>query len=231
MGNPSTAATPDSASSILPVEMESGNKKPQEPPTHKQRQRHRCRRACFMASCCLLLTLLILVLVAVILFLTLLKPKNPTTTLQSVTVEGLATDINLATFQPKLNITVHIQIAVRNPNRASFDAGNGATEITYRGTLVGTADIEPAVIPQRGTGAVSCHATVLADAFGTHLGELLQDALKGSIQLETSSRIPGRVKILGFIKKHAVATAQCTIEIGFPDLQVKSQQCSQKTKL
>lgn len=91
--------------------------------------------------------------------------------------------------------------------------------------------MEPGRIPPRGDANVQFKFQVEADRLVAKFLSLIADVAAGEVTFDSSSRIPGRVTVLGFIKRHAVAEAECHVAIGVPKLRVKSQQCSYKTKL
>jgi len=177
---------------------------------------------------CLLVTLAVLLALAItllVLFLTVLKVRDPTTRLVS-------TRLTFPALSVQLNVTLLLTVAVHNPNPASFayDAG-GHTDLTYRGAHVGEAAIDPGRIPSKGDGEVRLALTVQADRLAADLAQLVADVESGSVAMEASTRIPGRVTILGIFKRHAVAYSDCSFVFGVAEMAVRSQQCHDRTKL
>uniref|UniRef100_A0A0E0MBT5 Late embryogenesis abundant protein LEA-2 subgroup domain-containing protein n=1 Tax=Oryza punctata TaxID=4537 RepID=A0A0E0MBT5_ORYPU len=200
--------------------------------THKDADLETTARRRRRLCCCLLVTLVVLLLVLAItllvLFLTVLRVRDPTTHLVSTRLIGLSP--RLSSLQ--LNATLLITVAVHNPNPASFTyATGGHTDLTYRGAHVGDADIDPGRIPSRGDGNVTMALTLQADRFAGDLTQLVGDVMAGSVALDASTRIPGRVAILGVFKRHAVAYSDCHLVLGVTEMGVRSQQCSDRTKL
>ncbi|KAJ3680976.1 hypothetical protein LUZ60_015465 [Juncus effusus] len=202
--------------------------KPTTDPTPKPKTRRRC---CLYTCLSLLFLLILLIIIVVILIFTVFKVRDPTISLTSTRLSGIAPRVTLPAFSIDLNITLDIIVTVKNPNRASFTHGTGQTNLLYRGTQVGQAVIEPGRIPDHGSGPVRLTLTLEADQFADKLGNLITDVLNGSISFDSNTTIPGRVTILGFIKHHAVAKSTCHVEIGVPDMKVKSQDCDSKTTL
>ncbi|KAG1365598.1 hypothetical protein COCNU_12G005980 [Cocos nucifera] len=196
-----------------------------------RRHRHRHRRRCLILGGACLLLLLVLGVVALVLYLTLFKPRDPTMKLVSARVEGVFPRLSLPAVRIELNVTLELEVLVHNPNRAAFDYAEGHTVLYYHGAQVGDADLEPGRVPPRGDGHVQVRFTVEADRFATKFLSLIADVAAGEVPFDSSTEIPGRVTILGFIKRHVVAESECHIGIGVPKLRVKSQECSYKTEL
>ncbi|CAL9083706.1 unnamed protein product [Musa textilis] len=201
-------------------------------PTDARRNLERRRRR--RKLCCLLclLILALLVLAAVVLALTVFRVRDPTMELVSTTVSGVSPNISLSALSVELNITLDLVVRVRNHNYAAFaHASDGHTLLLYRGAQVGEARVEPGRIPARGTELLRLALEVEVDQLAADLASLLADAASGAVAFDAKTRMPGRVTLLGFIKHHAVATSDCRMVIGVPDLSVRSQECAMKTRL
>jgi Late embryogenesis abundant protein len=197
------------------------------PKAKAKSNKRRCLCACLGCG----LVILLLAILLLILALTLFRVRDPSISLTSTRLAGVAPRVTLPALSLQLNITLDIIASVHNPNRASFTYQSGQTNLTYRGTQVGQATIEPGRIPNHGSGPVRLSLTVDAVQFSDNLGTLIGDVLNGTIAFDTSTMIPGRVAILGFIKHHAVARSTCHVEIGVPSMNVKSQECNSETSL
>ncbi|KAK8925818.1 hypothetical protein KSP39_PZI018708 [Platanthera zijinensis] len=192
----------------------------------------RRRRRCVLFSClCFLLLLLLLAAIGVILFFTLLRPRDPRIQLVSSTVSGVVPRLTFPALSISLNLTIALDILVYNPNRASFSHSHGSTRLFYRSIYVGDADVLPGRIPARGSTHVAVALTIDGSRLAAEAGRLISDAMTGEVSFDAETRIPGTVKLLGFIRHHAVALSECHVDVGFPDLKVRRQECSQKTKL
>ncbi|KAK2656347.1 hypothetical protein Ddye_009399 [Dipteronia dyeriana] len=192
---------------------------------------HRHRRRCLITVVTLLILLLVLSIVAVVLALTVFKPKQPRTQIQSVTVDGISPRFSFPNIDFQLNITLDLLILVENRNRASFKHGTGKSFLLYQGSQVGDADIYPGLIPARGSTTLPCRLTLQVDKLADDLNRLIRDVLDGKLVMETRTRIPGRVNFLGIFKKHIQATSECRFTIGFPDIKVQNQECKNEAKL
>jgi len=200
----------------------------------QQQQRLRRRRGCLCCAC-LLVTLVLLAVVLLILFLTVLRVRDPTTRLVSTQLVGVAPRLTFPALSIQLNVTLLLTVSVHNPNPASFSFRSGGhTDLTYRGVHVGDAEIDPGRVPSKGDADVKLALTLQADQFvasADAMAQLISDVEAGSMPLEASTRIPGRVAIFSVFKRHAVAYSDCSFVFGIAELGVRSQQCSDHTKL
>lgn len=196
-----------------------------------QKRRHRHRRICYG---CLLATLILLAVLILVLFLTVLRIRDPTTRLVSTRLAGVAPRLNFPALSLQLNVTLLLSLSVHNPNAASFAfPGGGHADLTYRGAHVGDARIDPGSVPSRGDGDVTMALTLQADRFvsGGGMARLVADVEAGSLPLEASTRIPGKVNVFGIFKRKAVAYSDCSFVFGVAELAVRSQECRDHTKL
>ncbi|KAJ4832515.1 hypothetical protein Tsubulata_000073 [Turnera subulata] len=191
----------------------------------------RRRRRCLTAVGVITLILLLIFIIALILAVTVFKPKEPRTELLSASLEGVSPRISLPVVNIKLNVTLNLKLLVKNPNHVSFKHGPGKSYLLYRGDQVGDADVYPGMIPSRGSEILPARLTIEVDALASNMESLISDVLGGQLILETRTRIPGRVTLLGIFKKHVVATSVCQFTIAVPSFKIQSQQCKNKTKL
>lgn len=208
----------------------SSSKPPVDDPRH-QKQRLRRRRGCLCCAC-LAVTLVLVAVVLLILFLTVLRVRDPTTRLVSTRLIGVAPRLTFPALSIQLNVTLLLTVSVHNPNPASFSFPSGGhTDLTYRGAHVGDAEIDPGRIPSKGDGDVQLALTLQADRFAGDVAQLIADVEAGSLPLEASTRIPGRVAVFGVFKRHAVAYSDCSFVFGVAEMGVRSQECRDHTKL
>ncbi|CAA6656977.1 unnamed protein product [Spirodela intermedia] len=125
-------------------------------------------------------------------------------------VEGVAPRVALPWGPVELNVTLSLDFAVFNPNRASFDHAAGKAALFYRGKRVGT------------------RLTVEADRFAADPLALVRDVLTGHLDVDSSTRIPGRVTFLGFIHHHVVILTDCHVTISFPPWPSPGSNASRK---
>jgi uncharacterized SAM-binding protein YcdF (DUF218 family) len=200
------------------------------PTTHADDELHRRRRLRRRRRCCCVICLLAALLLGVtllVLFLTVFRVRDPTTRLVSSRVIGFSPGPEL-----QFNLTMLLTVGVHNPNRASFSYESGSAELRYRGVLVGVAGVDPGRIPSRGDSDMELVMTVLSGSFGDELAQLVRDMEAGAVPLDAAARVPGKVGLLGgVIKLRAVAYSDCHVVFGVPEMKVRSQVCSDHTKL
>jgi len=192
-----------------------------------------CRRRKRRILCCCGSTvalLLLIVLVVVILVVTVFKPEDPKVTMNSVSLDHFKFNFDPVRMKVELNVSLDMNLSIKNPNKVSFKFGNSTTLLYYRGTNIGEASIPAGKIGADRTLRMNSTVTVLADRLLSN-GNLISDALAGSLPLSTASRISGRVNLLNIYKHHAVSNTYCNISIAVPAGVLKSQECTYSVKL
>ncbi|KAJ1264281.1 hypothetical protein BS78_09G251200 [Paspalum vaginatum] len=114
--------------------------------------------------------------------LTVLKVRDPTLAMESVSVRWYS--VRLDARGLRVNVTLAAALAVRNPNYESMRFGASATEIFVDG------------VPARGASRVAADVDVLVDRVGPAVvGEVLFGG--GDVRLDTRTAVDGRVSLLG----------------------------------
>ncbi|KAH7554633.1 hypothetical protein JRO89_XS12G0250900 [Xanthoceras sorbifolium] len=199
------------------------------PPVKKHRNFN--RRCCLIAVGAVLVLVFLLSIIFLILALTVFKPKQPRTQIQSAKVDGFAPRLSFPNIDFQLNITLDLQILVENRNHASFKHGAGKSFLFYQGNQVGETDIYPGLVRAMGSTTLPCRLTLEVDKLADNLNRLIRDVIGGKLVMETRTKIPGSVNFLKIFKKHIEATSDCRFTIGFPDMKVQNQECKNKAKL
>lgn len=104
----------------------------------KPKSNHRRRNICLGATAAVIL---LIVLIIVILAFTVFKAKQPKTSIESITIENLNVGLDIARLGVDLNITLGVDLSVKNPNKVGFNYKNGTALLNYRGELVGGVPI------------------------------------------------------------------------------------------
>ncbi|KAK4268361.1 hypothetical protein QN277_025029 [Acacia crassicarpa] len=188
------------------------------------------RRRCRLVLGILLLLLILFFIVVLVLALTVFKPKDPTVTLVSASLNGVSPGVSFPAVQVHLNLTLDINLKLHNPNHASFKHEQGKSLLFYKGTQIGETEIFPGEIPAMGSTVLHSLLTLQLDKAASDLTGLIGDLMGGQLSMESSTRMPGRITILGFIKRHAVAVSECQFTIDVSDGKIRSQSCKNKTK-
>lgn len=161
--------------------------------------------------------LIVLVVILVILIFTVFKPKDPTITLASVTIERF----HVVVFPTvELNASLGIVVTVDNPNHGSFRYQNSTAYLNYRGNLLAEAPLNEDTIPARETHNISTSLNVFADV--TKIPDLVTDYLSGTINLTSTTTLPGKVKILNLFKIKATSYSTCDLSVFLHDNSVNS---------
>lgn len=80
----------------------------------KYKRRHkRKKKICMFILCAYMLV----IITYTILNFTVFKPKRPTITLNSITLEDLAVSVDAARFKVNFNVTMNGSVSIENPNR------------------------------------------------------------------------------------------------------------------
>lgn len=190
--------------------------------------KNQSKRRCLIAIGAIIFLILLLFIIILILALTVFKPKQPKTQVQSAKVDGVAPSVSLIPLNIRLNLTLDLQILVKNPNHASFKHGTGNSILEYRDKQIGEADIYPGYIPATSSTSFPCRLTLQVDQLASNLTSLITDIIGGHLVMETHTKIPGRINFLGIFKKHVVTSSDCQFTIAFPSLNITKQECKNK---
>ncbi|XP_054785217.1 uncharacterized protein LOC129291735 [Prosopis cineraria] len=188
------------------------------------------RRRCRLLLGLLTLFLILVFIVALVLALTVFKPKNPTVQLVSASLDGVSPSVSFPAIQVHLNLTLDINLLVHNPNHASFKHELGKSLLFYKGHQIGETNIYPGKLPAKGSAVLSSRLTLQVDRLASEVTSLIGELMSGELSMEASTRIPGRVTVLGFIKRHGVALSECQFTIDMSNRKIKSQSCKNKNK-
>uniref|UniRef100_A0A0D9WHU1 Late embryogenesis abundant protein LEA-2 subgroup domain-containing protein n=1 Tax=Leersia perrieri TaxID=77586 RepID=A0A0D9WHU1_9ORYZ len=206
---------------------------------HENHDRRRCRRRCVLIW--FGFTVLILLLVAAaaaIAALAMLHPRDPTTELLSINATGATPRVVAAGgatggVSVELNVTFLLAVRVRNPNPASFRHGAATTSLVYRGVEVGAAAVPAGTVPSRGEETLRLDMTVEADRVvaAAGVGGIIGDVLAGEMEFEARTEVRGTVRLLGLVRRSAVARSLCRVVVGVVDVKVRRQECHNESKL
>ncbi|KAK8964160.1 hypothetical protein KSP40_PGU006832 [Platanthera guangdongensis] len=182
---------------------------------------------------CLLISLSIfifLVLLIVILAVTVFRIRDATTTVNSIKLGGYSTGLNIPNPGLDVNVTLDLDLTAHNPNRVSFRYGAGTADLLYRGEQVGDAAILPGEIGARSSERMNISLTIYATKL---IGEtaLYAEALSGSIDFQTTTRIPGRVTVMGIFRHHIVTYNSCNMAVNVSNRSVENSNCKYKANI
>ena len=191
---------------------------------HRRNRNRTC--CCIGTTICIIIAIVILILV---LALTVFKPKRPVISYDNMSIEDLDVSFDITKFKVYLNVTLDVDISVKNPNKAGFKYSNSTAFLNYRGQLVGEVPIPADEISAGETKPMNISLTLMADRLLSN-SDLYSDVKSGVLALNSNIRISGKVKILG-LKIHAVSTSSCDFSVFTSNRTIGDQTCQYKTQL
>lgn len=190
-------------------------------------KKKRNRKICI---CVTLLILLVIFIVLLVLGLTLFKPKRPITTIDSVAVDRLQASVDVLNLKVILNLTLSVDLSLRNPNRVGFSFGNSSALLNYGGKLIGEAPLPASRLGAEKTLPMNLTLTLMADRLLADTG-IISDVMSGSIPVNTFVKVAGKVSVLKIFKIKVQSSSSCDIVISVANRNVTSQHCKYSTKL
>lgn len=187
----------------------------------------RSRKICI---CVTLLILLLIFVVPLVLGLTLFKPKRPITTIDSVAVDRLQASVDVLNLKVVLNLTLSVDLSLKNPNRVGFSFGNASALLNYGGKLIGEAPLPASRVGPENTLPMNITLTLMADRLLTDT-QIINDVMSGSIPINTFVKVAGKVRVLKIFKIKVKSSSSCDIVISVANRNVTSQHCKSSTRL
>ncbi|XP_065853111.1 uncharacterized protein [Euphorbia lathyris] len=193
----------------------------------KPKSKHRRRNICLGVT---VAVIVLIVLIIVILAFTVFKAKEPKTSVESITVENLKMSLDVARLGVDLNITLGVDLSVKNPNKVGFKYKNGSALLNYRGELVGEVPIPAGKIGSDETRPMNVSVTVMADRLISN-SQLYSDVISGVLMFNSLVKLSGKVSILKIFKVSVDTTTNCDFTVFVSNQTVGDQNCNSKTKL
>ncbi|KAJ9185519.1 hypothetical protein P3X46_005146 [Hevea brasiliensis] len=193
----------------------------------KNKSKHRRRNICLGVTAAVIV---VFVLVVVILALTVFKAKEPSTTIDSIALDNLRVSLDLARLGVDLNLTLDVDLTVKNPNNVGFKFKNGSALLNYRGEVVGDVPIPAGKIGADETKPMNVTVTVMADRLLSN-SQLYTDVMSGVMKLSTLIKLSGKVSIFNIFKVTVHTTTTCDFSVFVSNATVGDQNCKYKTSL
>ncbi|KAK9927083.1 hypothetical protein M0R45_024285 [Rubus argutus] len=152
---------------------------------------------------------LILAVMAIVLGFTVFHVKGPKIKMNGVTIEGLAS----ANGTLPTNITLLVDVSIKNPNVASYKYENTTTWVYFNGTEVGEGRIPAGVAKARRT--MRMNMTV--------------DIVPAKIVAVPEFTKESREVIM--VKKNVVVELNCTMKYNFTSQGIQEDHCKQRVRL
>lgn len=154
-------------------------------------------------------TTLIVVLLLIVLFFSILMIKRPEVQPQPVSL--LHIDVQLSS-PIKLNVSLGLDVTIKNPNYGSFNYANGTAFLYYHGRVVAEAPIESGVVPARATRNISTVVELMADQLSSS-PYFLGDLNAGLLNFTASSTLRGKASFLNILKIQATSMTECYVSV------------------
>ncbi|KAE8803624.1 Harpin-induced protein [Hordeum vulgare] len=185
--------------------------------------------------CCSVLLALIVVLaiVFVALYFTVFRPRSPhvVATVVSTRVSHFNVTPDFPIVLPRLNMSMDVDVTVKNPNYAAFRYGDVVTELTYHGLPVGQSVVLAGEVGARTTQTVGATVVVQADKvvfspdfIGDVLPKLL-DLPDIMLPFQTRTTVAGKAVVLGTFKIRASSAVTCSVST-YPVKQETTADCT-----
>ncbi|KAI9174796.1 hypothetical protein LWI28_022837 [Acer negundo] len=164
------------------------------------------RRKKLYIQCCGCLTVLLLIPVVVIIVLfTVFHVKNPGIRMNSVSIQR-----QLEVIDGGQNMTLLVDVQMKNPNYASFKFGNATTVVYYDGVAVGEGRIPAGMAKARRTLRMNVTVDIVPEKV-LMVQRLRSDNMSSeTLNFSSYTRIVGKVKMLKIIKKNVVVVLNCS---------------------
>lgn len=172
--------------------------------------------------------ILVVGIVILVLGLTVFKAKRPVTSVNSVSLRDFDLSLDVLALRVRLNVSLDVNVAVKNPNKVGFQFTNSSALLKYRGQVVGEVPIPAGKIGAQQTLSMNITLALMADRLLSN-SNLYSDVASGTVPLSTFTRISGHVRIL--FKIHVVSYTTCDLYVDVINRRIANQTCHYRTKL
>ncbi|XWS61702.1 hypothetical protein CRYUN_Cryun07bG0148600 [Craigia yunnanensis] len=157
---------------------------------------------------CIAALLLIQAVVVLVLFFTVFRIQDPMIRMNSVTIQRL--EFSNGSLGTDVNVTLLVDVSVKNPNMATFRFNNSTTSIYYGGRVVGEGIHLQGKAKARRTLRRNVTVEIVPEKI-LAVPSFTSDITSGALNISSYTRILGRVKILNIIKKNIVVKFNCSM--------------------
>ncbi|KAJ4872949.1 Late embryogenesis abundant (LEA) hydroxyproline-rich glycoprotein family [Raphanus sativus] len=204
------------------------------PSSDKQQTLQRLCRRKNQIKCllCVIVTSLILTTIVLTLVFTVFRVKAPIIEMNGVTVNGQDSTAGTQIQLLGTNISMVVDVSVKNPNYVTFRYSNTTTDIYYKGVVVGEARGPPGKARAHRTARMNMTVDIRIDRLVSEPG-LVREVLgsSGLVNLWSYTRISGKVKIMGIVKKHATVKMNCTMAVNISRQAIQDVECKNNIDL
>lgn len=188
------------------------------------------RKSCQICCATTTALLLALVIVIVVLIFTAFKAKDPEIKVTGMTLQSFSVQLDSTLRNFRLDVSLHLNVSVYNPNIASFKYSNSSTFLYYRGREVGSAPIPPGKVGAKKTERLETDLDIQALQIVMD-ANLSSDLRAGVIPISTYSSIRGKLNVINVFKHHAISTSDCSANIIVTNQTLGDFKCNYKIKL
>ncbi|KAL1195909.1 Late embryogenesis abundant protein [Cardamine amara subsp. amara] len=192
----------------------------------RKERRKRNRKICIYFT---ILLILLIFIVFLILGFTIFKPKRLITTFDSITVEHLQSSLDPVSVRFILNLTLHVNLSLKNPNHVGFSYDSSSALLNYKGQLIGEAPLPANRVGPEETQPINLTLTLMADRLLSE-SQLFNDLMVGVIPLNTFVKVSGKVRVLKIFKLKVQSSSSCDLAISVLNRNVTSQNCTSQIK-
>ncbi|KAB5552274.1 hypothetical protein DKX38_009585 [Salix brachista] len=158
-------------------------------------KKHKRRNVCLGVTAA---AILVIFLILLILGLTVFKPKQTTTTVDSASISDLKVSLDIPRLSVHVNLSLDVNLSIKNPNKVSAKYKDSSASLNYRGQVVGEVPIPAGKISADTTQPMNVTLTLLADRLLTD-SQLFSDAMAGAIPFNTLTKISGKMYLIHFL--------------------------------
>ncbi|KAM7265530.1 hypothetical protein ACFE04_003213 [Oxalis oulophora] len=180
------------------------------PNQDSQNMKDQKRKKIIITTAVVVSVVLVIFVIILILALTVFKAKDPKMTVNSVSLDSLS--VSTDKLKVLLNVTLGVNLVIKNPNKVGFTYSNSTSYLNYRGQNVGQAPIPGGKISSDGTENVNFKLSIMADRLATNMSTY-QDVLNGVLPLNMVSDVKGKVKIMNLFKISVESASSCDFNI------------------
>lgn len=175
--------------------------------------------------------LVFMVIIVLILFFSVLKPRDPTISVNAVEVRSIAVEELKVNANVKVNVNVNVNLSmsiyfsVNNPNRAAFNYYDSSVQLMSLSHAHAHAhghghaharQIALISLPAgniRSGNTLIVATTLIADPFRSSLHSHSNATSSIYVRVQSKIRMIGRVNVLYFFTHHVEASARCNNNI------------------
>ncbi|CAK9310912.1 unnamed protein product [Citrullus colocynthis] len=173
---------------------------------------------------CFAALLLILAVIGIVLGFTVLHIKTPDIKIDSLSI------LNHTSSSNKGIIVVVASVSVRNPNVVSFTYSKALTKIYYHDKVIGEGETPPGKVKAKDTLKLNVTVEIELEKIDD-ASSLIKDWNLGALHISSYTEIPGRVKLLGSIKKNYVVNISCSLTYNSKRQTIQDQDCDQRVRI